>query len=55
MIVVDGREIKFSSETREQTLKTIIDAIEKDILTDDDIHKIQLTCVFRACGVKLRG
>ena len=51
MIIVDGREIKIN-ETREQTIKTIIDAIEKEYLSDDIINHIQLACVFGAINGK---
>jgi len=47
MITVDGREIKFKNKTREETVKIIIDAIEKGYLSDEVIHQIQLICV---CG-----
>lgn len=47
MIIVDGREIKVS-ETREETLKVIIDAIEKGYLTDMQINVIQLDCLYGA-------
>ncbi len=45
MIIVDGREIKVS-ETREETLKVIIDAIEKGYLTDMQINGIQFDCLY---------
>lgn len=47
MIIVDGREIQVN-ETREETLKTIIDAVEKGYLSDEVIKKIQMACVFGA-------
>ena len=53
MIIVDGREIKVS-ETREATLKVIIDAIEKGFLTDCQINSIQLACLFGACNTMVK-
>ena len=52
MITVDGREIKFKNQTREETVKIIIDAIEKGYLSDEVIHQIQLICVVSACQKK---
>ena len=49
MITVDGREIKFKNKTREETAKITINAIEKDYLTDEVIHQIQIICVVGAC------
>jgi len=49
MITVDGREIKFKNKTREETVKIIIDAIEKDYLSDEVIYRIQLVCLMGAC------
>ena len=49
MITVDGREIKFKNKTREETVKIIIDAIEKGYLSDEVIHQIQLICVVGSC------
>ena len=54
MIIVDGREIKIN-ETREQTLKNIIDAIEKGYLSEDTIHQIQMCCVFGAINNNVKG
>ena len=45
MIIVDGRKIQVT-ETREMTLKTIIDSIEKGYLSDEAIQNIQLVCLF---------
>lgn len=47
MIIVDGIEIKVS-KVREETLKVIIDAIEKGYLTDTQINGIQLNCLYGA-------
>lgn len=54
MITVDGREIKVSN-VREQSLKTIIDAIEHDYLVDDEINMIQLACVNGACRTAMNN
>lgn len=47
--MTDCREIKFKNKTREETVKIIIDAIEKDYLSDEVVHQIQLICVVGAC------
>lgn len=53
MKIVDGREIKVS-KLRGETLKVIIDAIEKGFLTDYQINEIQLACLVGACKAAIK-
>lgn len=54
MIIVDGREIKFKNEIREESVKTIIDTIEKEFLSDDALQEILFKCVICAINSKVK-